>query len=86
VASFLATMHLTNKEPIRRDAFVESGYPDTAGAPEQEIEITPEMIDAGLSVLYRFPITEPVESEMREAVAAVYRAMSNIRKPLRESF
>jgi hypothetical protein len=48
-----------------------------------EIEITPEMIEAGLNALYGFPITEPFESEMREAVATVYRAMNNIRKPLR---
>ena len=49
-----------------------------AGAPEAEIEITPEMIEAGLEALYSFPITEPFESEMREAVAAVYRAMCSI--------
>jgi hypothetical protein len=51
------------------------------GAPaEKEIEITPEMIEAGMSALYDFPITEPFESEMREAVAAVYGAMSSIRR------
>lgn len=56
-----------------------------AGAFADEIVITLEMIEAGMYALYSFPITEPFESEMREAVAAVYRAMSNIRKPLRES-
>jgi hypothetical protein len=47
----------------------------SAGAPANEIEITPEMIEAGLEALYRFPIEDPFESEMRKAVAAVYRAM-----------
>jgi hypothetical protein len=57
----------------------------SAGAPANEIEITPEMIEAGLNALYGFPITEPFESEMREAVVSVYKAMNNIRKHLRES-
>jgi hypothetical protein len=57
-----------------------------AGAPVNEIEITPEMIEAGLGALYGFPITEPFESDMREAVAAVYRAMCSIRMPLHKSF
>jgi hypothetical protein len=73
-------MHFTNKELIRCDALAASGCAHVAGAPADEI--TPEMIEAGLSVLYGFPITEPFESEMKEAVASVYRA---IRKPLRES-
>jgi hypothetical protein len=58
----------------------------SAGAPEQEIEVTPEMIEAGLATLYEFDITEPFESEMREAVAAVYRAMCSIHRPPRKSF
>jgi hypothetical protein len=45
-------MHLTNKGPIRSDAVAASGCPDTAGAPGNEIEITPEMIEAGATVIY----------------------------------
>jgi hypothetical protein len=45
-------MHLTNREPIRSDALVASGHPDAAGAPANEIEVTPEMIEAGAMVIY----------------------------------
>lgn len=38
-------------------------------------EVTPAMVDAGLDKLYEFDITEPLETEMRKAVAAVYLAM-----------
>jgi hypothetical protein len=37
----------------------------------EEIEVTPEMIEAGLAALYRFPITEPFESEMSKAVECI---------------
>lgn len=43
------------------------------------------MIDVGVHVLFGFPITEPFEEEMREAVAAAYRAMYNTRRPVRGS-
>jgi hypothetical protein len=43
---------------------------------ENQIEITPEMIEAGLNRLYEFHITEPDSDEMRDAVAAVFRAMT----------
>ena len=39
------------------------------------MEITPEMIEAGLNSLYEFHISEPDRDELREAVAAVFRAM-----------
>jgi hypothetical protein len=45
-------MHLTNKEPIRSDLLAASGFPDAAGAPADEIEITPEMIEAGAEVIW----------------------------------
>ncbi len=38
-------------------------------------EITPEMIEAGLSKLYEFDITSPTDSEMREAVKSVFVSM-----------
>ena len=53
----------------------ESADGGEAGAPE--IEISPEMIEAGVDVLFSFPITDPSESEMRMAVGAVFVAMSN---------
>jgi hypothetical protein len=40
-----------------------------------EIEITPEMIEAGLDELWNHSITEPTEREMRAAVKAVFLAM-----------
>lgn len=40
-----------------------------------EIEVTPEMIEAGLEKLYEFDITCPVDAEMRLAVAAVFVEM-----------
>lgn len=60
----------------------DEAVPD-AGVPENEIEITPDMIEARFSVLYEFPITEPTEAGMREAVAAVFRAMCSTRRPVR---
>jgi hypothetical protein len=50
-----------------------------AGQAGAEIEVTPEMMDAGLSALYRFHITEPDDEEMREAVCAVFNAMIEAR-------
>jgi len=40
-------MHLTNKETIRNGAPAVFGCPDVAGAPADEIEVTPAMIDRG---------------------------------------
>jgi hypothetical protein len=58
--------------------------PDRAARPETElseteIEITPAMIEAGLSKLYEFDITQPDPDELRIAVAAVYRAAHAVR-------
>jgi hypothetical protein len=43
--------------------------------PNDELEITPEMIEAGRERLYEFEITDPSRDEMNEAVKAVFRAM-----------
>lgn len=40
-----------------------------------EIEVTEEMIEAGLETLYGFRITEPSRDEMGDAVREVYVAM-----------
>jgi hypothetical protein len=40
-----------------------------------EIEITPAMIEAGRETLYTFDIMHPVESEMSDAVRAVFLSM-----------
>lgn len=42
----------------------------------REIEITPEMIRAGVDVLWDFDLMHPTEDELQKAVGAVYRAMS----------
>lgn len=44
-----------------------------------ETEVTEEMIDIGIDVLYGFSITEPTTKEMREAVRAVFIAMMSAR-------
>lgn len=56
---------------------VEADKSASAGAPEDEIEITPEMITAGAEVIYRcFDGTIPYGSSYGERVAVlVYRAM-----------
>ena len=46
----------------------------------EEIEVTPEMIEAGLEALYCFPITEPDDASMKKAVVAVFSAMLSVRE------
>lgn len=49
-----------------------------AGAPETElaeVEITPEMIEVGVSKLFEFDITQPVEVEIKVALSEAFRAM-----------
>ena len=54
-------------------------YQRTApGEAEIEIEVTPEMAEAGRKELYGFCITEPEAAEMREAVSAVFRVMLSV--------
>jgi hypothetical protein len=47
-----------------------------------ETEITSEMIEAGLEELYKFPIMDPWEENLREAVIHVFRAMQKARPPV----
>lgn len=81
-AQFGATMHLTNKEPIRSDALAASGHPDATGAPGKENvnsvipEITMAMLRAGEEVLRAF---DPEEEEDAALVAAIYWAMDAAR-------
>jgi hypothetical protein len=51
--------------------------------PETEIEVTPEMIDAGINILWGFPLDCPTEAEMKRAVKEVFLAMYSTRKPVR---
>lgn len=51
------------------------------GAPEMdEVEITPEMIEAGLEELYKHPVMEPDDGTMREAVKCVFKRMMASRR------
>jgi hypothetical protein len=50
----------------------------TAEAPE--IEITPEMIDAGVNCLWRSPIDEPSEDDLRVTAIKVFTAMFAARR------
>lgn len=43
-----------------------------------DIQVTPEMIEAGMEELFCHDIQEPYEDEMRKAVAAVFRVMANL--------
>jgi len=47
----------------------------SVGAPANEIEITPEMIEAGLSELFSF---DPDKDIPEEKCAAIYRAMARL--------
>jgi hypothetical protein len=66
-------MHLTNKEPIRSDALAVSGCADAAGAPANEIEITPAMIEVGMDVYEDFSGSFGLE----QLLMAVYIAMKH---------
>ena len=52
--------------------------PSSENCSDTEIEITPEMIEAGVEELYCHDITEPRKDEMCEAVANVYRVMAAV--------
>jgi hypothetical protein len=43
------------------------------------VEVTRDMVEAGVDELFRHPIMEPDESAMRFAVEQVYRAMEVVR-------
>jgi hypothetical protein len=51
--------------------------PDRPAPAPDEIEVTPEMIEAGFEEFFAgYEITEPTDmNEVRRAVAAIYRAM-----------
>lgn len=51
---------------------------DRPGLPE--IEVTLEMIEAGVEELYRHPIMEPDDETMAEAVRSVFYRMLEVRK------
>jgi hypothetical protein len=46
-------MHLTNREPNPHSRVVASEKSEATGAPEAEIEVTPEMIEAGEGIIWR---------------------------------
>ncbi len=52
----------------------EKSTPRGAGAPE--IEITPEMIEAGVKELLRYDSTCPENPSWEETVMMIYRAMA----------
>lgn len=45
---------------------------------ENEIEITAEMIDAGVDVAWRSPLTEPDEASVRQMVIDIFRTMLRV--------
>ena len=49
-----------------------------SGAPKEEIEVTPEMIEAGLDALFRVATSDwslPSHAEIRPVVREIYLAM-----------
>jgi hypothetical protein len=44
-----------------------------------EIEITPEMLEAGLAIVWRSPIDCPTEDDMRLMLTRLFTAMSKVR-------
>jgi hypothetical protein len=62
------------------DSPVESDHSGSAGAPDNGIEVTPEMIEAGFEESCLYDFDDPKEWE----VAAVYRAMETVRRRSRE--
>jgi hypothetical protein len=74
-ADSLATMHLTNKELIHSDALAASDHSDAAGAPANEIEITPEMIEVGVEAFYKHDLNDPEIYDVEGVVRAVFLAM-----------
>jgi hypothetical protein len=54
--------------------FYEAASKEAAGAPEHEIEVTPEMIEAGVSILASFhPEYDLVEEMTKEIYVAMRR-------------
>ena len=51
-----------------------------ANADVSEIEITPEMIETGVSELYCHPIMEPTDDVLAEAVKAVFCRMLEVQR------
>ncbi len=60
---------------------------EVAGAPEREIEVTPEMIAAGVEVFWDLPeILGPSSGELRECVRKSFIAMvKTLPRPCREA-
>ena len=49
--------------------------PADGPATEPEIEVTPEIIEAGVEKLYEFDLHEPFRDELRKGVVAVFLEM-----------
>lgn len=52
--------------------------PTKARQAGEEIEITPEMIEAGVDELYCFDMQRQDDDEMREAIASVFNVMLSL--------
>jgi hypothetical protein len=48
------------------------------GAPETEIEITPEMIEVGTDIAWRAPLMEPDDKGIRQMVIDIFRTMLRV--------
>ena len=47
---------------------------------KDEIEITPEMIEAGIAVAWAAPLMEPDDDSIRKMVEEIFRSMSLVRR------
>jgi hypothetical protein len=51
-----------------------------AGSKQGEAEVTPEMIEAGMEVVWRTDITDPRETELHRMVSDIFRRMLTVSK------
>lgn len=76
-------MHLTNRPEGTHKAEADS-LAEPTGAPEPEIEVTPEMIEAGLAELFSFDREADIpEEKVREIYLAMRRISLNGPKSFR---
>ena len=53
---------------------------DIANVDDPEVEVTPEMIEAGVDELYGYPIMEPNDDVLVEAVKVVFCRMLEVHR------
>lgn len=69
-------MHLTYPNSNTHTGATLTAKAEEVGAPEMEIEITPEMIEAAIDVFYDLPeLLGPSPEQLRDAIKRAFLAM-----------